>query len=458
MIRRSVLGGALAAVVWGVVAAGPAAAASLQPVANWGASGVPTYISMFIYVPDKLATDPPILVVNHFCGGSASAVFGESQGGGIVAAADKYGFVMIFPQTTNNCWDVGSAKALTRNGGGDTQAIAQMVTYALGKYGGDANRVYVTGTSSGAMMTQALLALYPDVFKAGAEFSGVPAGCWSVSYSATIQWSGPCAGGQVTHTAADWGNMVRAMDPGYSGFRPRVQLWHGMADGTINFNNFTEAVKEWTNVLGLAATPTSTTMVTLNNHQWTRQSWQSSCGFTVLDAWAETNGPHGTDANLNATYVIPFLSLDQAGPIDPEVSQCGGGGGSSGAGGASGGSGGSTGTGGTRGSGGATGAGGRSGGNDAGASGGQLGSGGSSGTGGAIVGGTGGARSGEGGSSGAGEGGSGGPTDTGNGAEGGCTCIVAGAPANGRSAVEAIGAALALAFWASGRRRSRPRR
>ena len=125
MPRRCVMGGLLAAVALGSLFAAPADAASLQPVANWGASGVPTYISMFIYVPDKLATNPPILVVNHFCGGSASAVFGEAQGGGIVAAADKYGFMMIFPQTsTGNCWDVGSPESLTHDGGGDTQAIA----------------------------------------------------------------------------------------------------------------------------------------------------------------------------------------------------------------------------------------------------------------------------------------------------------------------------------------------
>ncbi len=96
----------------GVAVGAPARAASLQPVNNWGASGVPSYISMYIYVPDKLATNPPILVVSHFCGGSASAVFGQAQGGGIVSAADTYGFIMIFPQTTNpatsaDCWDVG---------------------------------------------------------------------------------------------------------------------------------------------------------------------------------------------------------------------------------------------------------------------------------------------------------------------------------------------------------------
>jgi len=317
--------------------AGNANAASLQAVSSWGASGVPSYISMYIYVPDKLATDPPILVVNHYCGGNASGVFGEAQGGGIVSAADKYGFIMIFPQTSNNCWDVGSTKSLTHDGGGDTQAIAQMVKYTLTKYTANPDRVYATGTSSGAMMTEALMAVYPDVFKGGAEFSGVPAGCWSASYSASNQWSGPCAGGMVSHTAQEWGDQARAMDKSFTGHRPRVQLWHGQADPTINFNNQTEAIKEWTNVLGLSSTATTSSTVTIGSHQWMRQSWASTCGYTVLDVWSEPNGPHGTDANLNATYVIPFLALDKAGDVDPEITACGGGaGGATGAGGGAG--------------------------------------------------------------------------------------------------------------------------
>ena len=306
-----------------MLAVTPARAASLTgPITGW-AHGVPSYISMYEYVPAKLAANPPILVVSHYCGGNAAGVFGEAQGGGLVAAADQYGFVMVFPQTSNNCWDVGSSASLTHDGGGDTQAIAEMVTYAITKHAADASRVYATGTSSGAMMTEALLAVYPDVFKAGAEFSGVPAGCWAANYSANGQWSGPCAGGMVSHTPQEWGAIVDAMDPGYSGYRPRVQLWHGEADTTINYNNQTEAIKEWTDVLGLSMTPTSMASVTFNDHSWNHQSWKDSCGFTVLDAWSEVNGPHGTDANLNATYVIPFLGLDKTGPTDPEVAQCG---------------------------------------------------------------------------------------------------------------------------------------
>jgi len=322
----------------GVLGASEANAASLQAVSNWGASGVPSYISMYIYVPDKVATNPPVLVVNHYCSGNASGVYGEAQTGGIVSAADKYGFIMIFPQTSNNCWDVGSTKSLTHDGGGDTQAIAQMVKYTLTKYSANADRVYATGTSSGAMMTEALMAVYPDVFKGGAEFSGVPAGCWSASYSSSNQWSGPCAGGMVSHTAQEWGDQVRAMDKSYTGHRPRVQLWHGESDPTINYNNQTEAIKEWTNVLGLGSTATTSSTVTIGSHQWMRQSWTSTCGYTVLDVWSEPNGPHGTDANLNATYVIPFLALDKSGDVDPEIASCGGAGagGAMGGGGASG--------------------------------------------------------------------------------------------------------------------------
>jgi acetylxylan esterase len=308
-------------------------AASLTKVNNWGASGVPATASMYIYVPDKVATKPPIVVVAHYCGGTASAVFGQASG--IQKAADQYGFIMVVPQTTNNCWDVGSTKALTHDGGGDTQAVAQMVKYAITTYSANADRVYVTGDSSGGMMTQGLLAVYPEVFKGGAAFAGVPAGCWAVG-DPDGSWSSQCAGGSVTHTAQEWGDLVRKMYPSYTGHRPRVQLVHGDADPTINYKNHTEAIKEWTNVLGLSTEPTSTDTVTLGSHQATRQQWKNACGYVVLDAYQSKGGDHGpSDAIFNAAIVVPFFGLDKTDATDPEIAMCGmgGGGGMGGAGG-----------------------------------------------------------------------------------------------------------------------------
>jgi poly(hydroxyalkanoate) depolymerase family esterase len=277
---------------------------------------------MYEYVPDNLAPNPPILVVVHYCSGNAVGVFIQAQEGGMVALADAHGFIMVLPQTTRNCWDVATTPALTHDGGGDTGAIIHQVQHAIATYGANADRVYMTGTSSGAMVTQVMLAAYPDVFKGGVAFAGVPAGCWSVN-NPEGQWSAPCAGGEVTHTAAEWGDMARNMYPGYSGFRPRLQLWHGVTDTTLSPTNQTEAIKQWTNVFGLGATPTSTTPEMIDAGEYTRQQWQDACGNTVLDAWTQTDGPnggpHGTDANMNGAYSIPFLALDQTDATDPQV-------------------------------------------------------------------------------------------------------------------------------------------
>src|SRR5262249_30010430 len=143
-----------AVVAVGLLASAPARSAALSgPITGWASGGEPNYIAMYQYVPDKVAANPPILVVSHYCGGNASGVFGEAQGGGIVSAADKYGFIMVFPQTTNNgvthnCWDVGSTASLTHNGGGDTGAIVEMVKYTITRYTANASRVYAVGTSS----------------------------------------------------------------------------------------------------------------------------------------------------------------------------------------------------------------------------------------------------------------------------------------------------------------------
>ena len=359
--RPSTLGVLAAAAV--SLATASAQAASLQSVSNWGVSGLPSDVSMYIYVPDKAVANPPILTLIHYCGGTASAVFGQAQGGGIVSAADQYGFIMVVP-SSGRCWDVVSDKTRKRDGGGDSQAIRQMVKYAVEKYKGNADRVYSTGDSSGGMMTELLLAVYPDVFKAGSAFAGMPAGCRGANESGSGGgYSNACAGGSVTHTAAEWGDIARGFAPSYTGHRPRVQLFHGDADTTIKYPNFTEAIKEWTNVLSLGSTPTATdTGLTLGTHQAKRQTWKNACGYAELDAFTSIGGDHGpSDTLFVAKYVVPFLGLDKTGALDPEVEQCGAGGtGGAGSGGgpSAGGSGGATGSAGANGFGGSSGLGG----------------------------------------------------------------------------------------------------
>ena len=178
-------------------------------------------------------------------------------------------------------------------------------------------------------MTELLLGLYPDIFKAGSSFAGMPAGCHGPNdnNSSATGYNYSCAGNNppITYTAQQWGDFVRAMYPGYTGHRPRLQLFHGSADPTINFVNMSWSCEQYENLLNLSATPTKTvTGLTLGQHQGTEQQWNNSCGYLVLDAFDSINGDHGPSDDLfDPTYVVPFLGLNNTGAVDPEIAQCG---------------------------------------------------------------------------------------------------------------------------------------
>ncbi|KEY64573.1 hypothetical protein S7711_03636 [Stachybotrys chartarum IBT 7711] len=231
--------------LWAAVAT----AASLQQVSGFGSN--PSNIRMFIYVPDRVASNPAIIVALHPCGGTASQWY---SGTSLPAAADQNGFILIYPETPNNsnCWDVNNVASLTHNGGGDASGIVSMVSYTLQRYSGDASRVFVMGFSSGGMMTNVLAGSYPDVFAAGAAYSGTAHACFFGSPSSTPFGSNQTCAQGLNHTPQEWGNFVRNSYPGYTGRRPRMQIWHGLGDTLVRPQCATEALEQWSNVLGVS--------------------------------------------------------------------------------------------------------------------------------------------------------------------------------------------------------------
>ena len=125
------------------------ARASLQQVTNFGSN--PTNVKMFIYVPDNVKSNPAILVAVHHCQGTAKSFFGSTP---YAKLADQKGFILIFPESpySGTCFDVSSKSTLTHGGGGNSNSIANMVTYTVDKYKADASKVFLVGASSGAMM------------------------------------------------------------------------------------------------------------------------------------------------------------------------------------------------------------------------------------------------------------------------------------------------------------------
>lgn len=172
-------------------------------------------------MPDQVKSDALVVAI-HSCQSSAQKYF-QNDKIPWKKGSDGKGYVTVWPSSTTECWDVSSKSSLTHNGGGDSNAIANMITYAIDKYKIDPKKVFVTGGSSGAMMSNVLAATYPDLITAVSLYSGVPAGCFVSSSGASAAWNNTCSGGQSISTAEHWGDVVRGMYPGYNGTRPRMR-------------------------------------------------------------------------------------------------------------------------------------------------------------------------------------------------------------------------------------------
>ena len=309
MIRQRILSWLGAALlVAGVLVgqAAPASAASLVEVTNFGTN--PSGLRMHLYVPDGVPANPAVVVAVHYCTGSGPAFYSGTE---FARLADQYKFIVIYPSATRSgqCFDVYTAEALRHNGGSDPVGIRSMVGYVQQRYNADANRIFVTGASSGGMMTNVLLGDYPDVFKAGAAFMGVPATCFATTPPNT--WNSDCANGNVIKSAQQWGDAVRGMYPGYSGARPRMQLWHGTADTTLRYPNFGEEIKQWTNVLGVSQTSAQTDSP---QSGWTRTRYGGTGAQAPVEAISVSGVGHSLPMSGMAAMAIAFFGLTGSTP------------------------------------------------------------------------------------------------------------------------------------------------
>ena len=271
-----------------------------QEITDFGPN--PGALRMFEYVPSTVGAHPAVVVVLHNCTGSGPGMFASTR---YASLADRHGFIAIYPSVTRSfdCFDVSSPGSLRHGGGGDPLSIVSMVRFVERRHRADGERVFATGLSSGAMMTNVLLGAYPDVFRAGAAYAGVPFSAFATTGGS--QWNEACAQGTFTRTAREWGDAVRAAFPGFRGPWPRVQLWHGTADDTLFYANFCEEIKQWTNVHGLSQTPTTT------DHPepaWTRTRYADGSGRVQVEAISEEGMTH--DIPLQEAATIEFFGLD----------------------------------------------------------------------------------------------------------------------------------------------------
>ncbi len=258
-------------------------------VETTGFGSNPGNLRMFSFAPHNLQPAPGLVVVLHGCGQTAAAY---DLGAGWSTLAKHYGFALLMPQqqafnNANGCFNWFNPEDTERDRG-EACSIRQMIAYAVEHIGIDRERIFVTGLSAGGAMTSVMLATYPEVFAGGAIIAGLPYGvATNVREALSGMFSSPA------REAGELGDLVRNAS-NHKGPWPKLSVWHGSADRTVNPANADEIVKQWLDVHQLPSAPMSEGTV----DGYPRQVWWNADGETVVESYTITDMAHGTPLGI----------------------------------------------------------------------------------------------------------------------------------------------------------------
>ena len=231
---------------------------------------------------EKSRDAPPLVVILHGCTQTAA---GYDVGAGWSTLAERYGFVLLLPEQTqaNNpkaCfnWFLPGDTARDR---GEALSIRQMMEKTIGAHGVDRSRIFVTGLSAGGAMTATMLAVYPEIFAAGAIIAGLPYGSADnvqQAFESMFEGGrGPRSNGAIGAACIGASRSLAA----------RVGLaWRSRRDCEVD--ECRRIVQQWSDVHGIDVAPVEDVV-----DGYPRQVWRRD-GVDVIESYTITGMAHGT--------------------------------------------------------------------------------------------------------------------------------------------------------------------
>lgn len=274
-----------AAILWQALPT-TAAAQSLTEVTGFGTN--PGQLRAFKVVPQGLPANPPLVVALHGCSQTASGFDDET---GWVKFADMGKFALLLPQqevpnNPNKCFNWFEAGDIQRDRG-EALSIKQMIDKTVSDHDIDPKRIYIAGLSAGAGMTVVMLATYPELFAGGATSAGLPYKC-ATNMGAAFG----CMGQGRNLSPMQWGDLVRAASSHQSEW-PRLSIWQGTADKTVNPVNATELIEQWTNIHGIDQTLDGEDTVDGHIHR----VFKDANGKVLVESFTIAGMDHGISIN-----------------------------------------------------------------------------------------------------------------------------------------------------------------
>ncbi len=299
---------------------------------DWGTPGgvseVPAFgsnpggLRMLVHARARLPAGRPLVVVLHGCGQRAADF---AAGSGWLALADEMGFALVLPEQVydnnrNRCFNWFRPDDV-RRGRGEAMSIRQMLRVAVARYTSDPKRIFIVGFSAGGGMAAAMLAAYPAVFAAGAAVAGMPVGCAQTLMGAMLHMRRA----DTLRPAAALAGDVRAVTLARTRrVWPRLSIWQGGRDRTVDPANADALAAQWGALHGLDAAPRTDEVATT----YRRRTWGQPDRPSAVELWTLPGVGHGfpvdpraaaggrtgpwmVDAGLSAArHIAAFWRLD----------------------------------------------------------------------------------------------------------------------------------------------------
>lgn len=269
----------------------------------------PGGLKMLVYAPPRLRSGRPLVVVLHGCNQHAASFAADA---GWIALAQHYRFALVLPEQsrTNNrmgCFNWFRSADVRRNSG-EALSIRQMIRKAVKLHGSDPRQIFVAGFSAGGGMAAALMAAYPALIAAGGIFAGMPVGSAQTGVGALIKMRR--SGSDLARAS-----LVRSISGGKPRRSwPRVLIWQGEKDGTVDPQNAEVLAAQWSEVKGFGPVAT----VTENTPAYQRRSWSRRNLPPSVELWTMNSvghafpvDPRRTPCRVGAHFVDAGLSGTQ---------------------------------------------------------------------------------------------------------------------------------------------------
>ncbi len=241
------------------------------------------------YIPLGLPPGAPLVIVLH---GADQSAEDYDHGSGWSRHAEGLGFAVLLPEQrrANNallCFNWYET-ADNRRSSGEALSIRQMIEAIVTRHGIDRERIFITGLSAGGAMAIAMLATYPEVFAGGAVIAALPYGSARGVLQAWDRMHG--LGGP---TPRELEAMVRDASR-HTGPWPKLSVWHGTSDRTVDVSNVESLLGQWRGLHGLAASPDVREIV----DGCPRRAWCDGAGRQVIEAYSVPGMGHGTPLDV----------------------------------------------------------------------------------------------------------------------------------------------------------------